>query len=161
MTAHLRRHGEVCIVVLREGPQGLWAQEVQDLGIAHGYVREVAILVNGIPAVWARSATSACAVKGAWRALANLGNRPLAELLFEDSAIARSPLRAHRIPRHGAVETHVHRAWTRGPKMDASTFVPVWARSSVFTHRGQALRVYEAFAPWFLQRHRPVNGRYL
>lgn len=152
LTAQLRRHGEVRIVVLREGAQALGLDERLDLGIRCGYVREVVILVNGVPAVWARSATSLAAIQGAWRALVNLGNRPLAELLFEDSAIARSPLQPHHLVRHGPDTQQVRQAWTRLLQAPMPAFVPTWARSSVFLHHGQRLRVYEAFAPWILQK---------
>lgn len=150
LTAQLRRHGVVRIVVLREGHQALWAQERRDLRLPGAYVREVAILVNGRTAVWARSATSAQAVKGPWRALASLGSRPLAELLFHDRSIARSPLRAERVHRHSPDQRHMHRGLLRAPE-SVQAFRPTWGRSSVFQRQGQALRVYEAFAPWVLE----------
>lgn len=150
LTAHLRRVGDVRIVVLREGPQSLWIQERRDLGIPCGYVREVTILVNGRSAVWARSATSTVAVKGPWRALASLGSRPLAELLFHDRGISRSPLQPQDVGGCSPDQVHIARALQEAP-LGVTAFRPAGARSSVFMRQGQALRVYEAFAPWILE----------
>ena len=149
LTAQLRRHGTVRIVVLGEGHQTLWPQERRDLNLAVAYVREVLILVNSRPAVWARSATSVHAVQGPWRALASLGSRPLAELLFHDRSISRSTLRAEPVRRCGPDSGHIRRVLRRAPD-GLAPFRPAWARSSVFSRAGQSLRVYEAFAPWVL-----------
>lgn len=140
LTARLRQHGVVQVVVVRQGTQALWPQEQQDLGCRSGHVREVVLLVDGMPAVWARSATPHAALQGPWKALANLGNRPLAELLFQGRRVQRSPLQSIPLVRHGLMDSRLHKAWT-GP-------LPRWARSSVFWHQGQPLRVMEAFAPW-------------
>ena len=149
LTARLRRHGPVQVVVLSEGVRRLWHAEAVDLRCRVGYVREVAISIHGVPAVWARSATSCVAARGAWQALQVLANRPLAELLFGPRQVQRSRLRAHRIARHGPVDAGLRRSWAR---LAAPAMQPRWARSSVFFRRGAALRVMEAFAPWALGR---------
>jgi chorismate--pyruvate lyase len=149
LTAQLHRHGAVRVMVLREGRQPLWRQERRDLGWATGHVREVLILVNARPAVWARSVTSTQAVKGPWRALASLGSRPLAELLFHDRSISRSALRCEPVLRSTPDAGHIRRAMALLPP-DLTSFQPRWARSSVFSHHGLPLRVYESFAPWVL-----------
>jgi chorismate--pyruvate lyase len=132
------------VQVQREGNQRLWPMEQRDLGCRSGYVREVVLLLDGVPVVWARSSTSHAALKGPWKAMARLGNRPLAELLFQGQGVRRAPLQSHRLARHGPADTRVRNQWERLAP-DATT--PRWARSSVFWHRGQALRVLEAFAP--------------
>ncbi|MDT8990386.1 chorismate lyase [Curvibacter sp. APW13] len=149
LTAQLRRFGSVRIVVLHEGLQALWPQERRDLHVACGYVREVLILVNERPAVWARSATLPHAVKGPWRALANLGSRPLAELLFHDRSISRSALRCEPVPCCSLDAGHIRRAMVHLPQ-GLARIAPRWARSSVFSRHGLPLRVYESFAPWVL-----------
>jgi chorismate--pyruvate lyase len=121
-----------------------------DLQARCGYVREVILLVDGKAAVWARSATLRHAVQGPWRALANLGSRPLAELLFQGRSISRSPLRSHHTARHGPAAIHIRNSLGNHLRPAQSSFSPRWARSSVFGHQGQPLRVYEAFAPWLL-----------
>lgn len=151
LTARLRDHGTVEVVVLRQGAQRLWPQEQDDLNCRSGHVREVALLVNGIPAVWARSAASHAALQGPWKALANLGNRPLAELLFQGRHIERNRLKPQHFSRHGLMECQLRRSWVGLHGTMSASLLPRWARSSVFSRQGQPLRVLEAFAPWITQ----------
>jgi len=155
LTARLRCLGHVEVVVLRQGSQSLWRQEQVDLNCHSGHVREVALLVNGIPSVWARSTTSHAALQGPWKALANLGNRPLAELLFQVRHIERDPLQTHYLKRHGMAERQLRDSWAELHGAMSAIQLPRWGRSSVFWRHGQPLRVFEAFAPWVgqLQRH--------
>jgi chorismate--pyruvate lyase len=148
LTSRLRVYGHIEVVVLAQGSSRLWQQEQFDLQCPSGHVREVMLLLDGRPAVWARSATSHRAITGAWRALRGLGNRPLAELLFSGSRVCRSPLLPHHLIRTSAEEKHMRTQWTRLPGEQHSMPAPRWARSSVFWRHGQPLRVMEAFAPW-------------
>jgi chorismate lyase len=147
LTARLRCFGEVRVLLLRQGPGALWPLERADLHQRCGYVREVVLLVNGRPAVWARSATSLAAITGPWRAMQGLGTRPLAELLFAKRQVRRAPLQLHHLPRHGLMHNHMRRQWQAMAPAAAAEW-PHWARSSVFWHQGHALRVMEAFSPW-------------
>ena len=90
LTARLRQFGPVQVQVQRQGHMALWVPEQQDVRQRGGYVREVVLLLNGRPAVWARSVTSMAASRGPWRALQGLGTRPLAELLFAARPVARA-----------------------------------------------------------------------
>ncbi len=148
LTARLRAHGVVEVRVQRQGSQRLWPEERRDLACRSGHVREVVLLLDGVPVVWARSATSNRALHGPWKALTGLGARPLAELLFQRSHVCREPLRIQQLARHGRAEARLRAAWP-GP-------LPRWARSSVFWQHGQPLRVMESFAPWVeeLDAHR-------
>jgi chorismate--pyruvate lyase len=122
--------------------------EQQDLGTRSGYVREVALLLDGVPVVWARSATPLHAIQGPWRAIQGLGTRPLAELLFEGRRVERAPLRAHHLVKSSPLQRHARNQWLALAQVHAQADVPRWARSSVFWHKGQPLRVMEAFSPW-------------
>lgn len=147
LTARLRRLGSVQVQVQQQGAMALWPLEQAELGLLCGYVREVLLLLDGRPAVWARSATSLAAAQGPWRALQGLGTRPLAELLFAQRPVQRAALQVHHLPRCGRMHSHIRRQWQQlepaGPDV-----LPHWARSSVFWHQGHGLRVMEAFAPW-------------
>jgi len=156
LTARLRGLGEVKVTRLRQGPQALHALEQRLLGVSHGHVREVLLWVDERPAVWARSVVCARGVQGAWRALRGLGNRPLAELLFADRLVRRTPLQAGRPTAHGLQASHLLRGWPQGKGFGLA---PAWWRWSVFTRRGQALLVQEALAPWVLRRTPPNTRR--
>lgn len=155
LTARLRAHGEVEVIVVKQGAAALWPAEQGDLNCRCAYAREVILLLNGRAAVWARSVTPMSAFHGAWKSLAGLGIRPLAELLFEGRSLDRSELVPHRLERQGPVTQWVRQAtgqvsWMAGQSAPALE-LPIWGRSSVFWRRGQPLRVFEAFAPWVTQ----------
>jgi chorismate--pyruvate lyase len=152
LTARLRGLGAVRVSRLRQGHQLLTPAEQTLLGLRHGHVREVLLWVDERPAVWARSVVSVQGVKGAWRALRGLGNRPLAELLFADRAVRRQPLSARPLKRHERGGAHLRQAWPGG----RAAAPPTWLRWSVFTRRGQVLLVQEAFSPWVLCRPLPA-----
>ncbi len=151
LTSRLRRHGRVEVQVQQQGAMALWAPEQADLQQLCGYVREVVLLLDGRPAVWARSATTLQAIKGPWRAMKGLGTRPLAELLFAARHVEREPLQALHLPKTGAMQRHLGQQWLQLPQQRAQTGIPHWARSSVFWHNGHPLRVMEAFSPWVLR----------
>jgi chorismate--pyruvate lyase len=148
LTSRLRRHGLVEVLVQAQGVMPLWAPEQAELQQRAGYVREVVLLLEGRPAVWARSVTPLHAIKGPWRAMQGLGTRPLAELLFAARYVEREPLQAMRIPSRGLMQNHIDRQWLQLPQHPAQSGMPRWARSSVFRHDGHPLRVMEAFSPW-------------
>ncbi len=147
LTARLRRHGQVTVRVIRQGQARLWPHEQGALGMCHGHVREVLLLIDGRPAVWARSVAALRSVKGPWRAIKGLGSRPLAELLFERRHVLRTPLVGARLHRHSPQWGELCQAWAQTPGAGGDA-PPQWARHSVFERHGQPLQVLEAFAPW-------------
>lgn len=160
LTARLRQLGEVRVIRLRQGHAALRPRERALLASHHGHVREVLLLVDGRPAVWARSAVSAQAAHGAWRAIRGLGTRPLAELLFTDPAVRRAPLYAAPLRQHGAGASQRRRDWQEASPcalhgVTGAEPPPGWIRWSVFMRRQQPLIVQEAFAPWVLQMALP------
>lgn len=158
LTARLRAHGRVTVQVLQQGHRALWPQEQQALGTRAGHVREVMLMVEGRPAVWARSVTPLPAARGAWRAMKGLGTRPLAELLFSHRRVHRGPLQARRLPTASHEGRHVARSW-QAHAAAGQDVAPTWARHSVFRHRGHPLQVLEAFSPWVGQLDAGRPGR--
>lgn len=155
LTARLRQHGAVRVQVISQGRRTLWPQEQRALGCLQGHVREVVLYVDGRPAIWARSSTPLNAVKGPWRAIKGLGNRPLAELLFEHNQVRRDPLIAQALASQSPERRHLARQWARvAPQADAHALAtPIWTRRSVFWHRGHPLQVLESFTPWITLLH--------
>jgi chorismate--pyruvate lyase len=136
------------VQTLQQGVARPLPGEARSLGAAgrRCLVREVVLRVDGVPLVWARTVVQAHAVLGPWRALRGLGTRPLADLLFRDMRVKRSPLRNELHRRGSRWRRHADSAWrdATGEAWPASLLT---ARSSVFTRRGARLRVFEAFAP--------------
>jgi chorismate--pyruvate lyase len=133
--------------VIRQGQGRLWPHEQRALSRYHGHVREVLLLIDGRPAVWARSVAPLGSVKGPWRAIKGLGSRPLAELLFERRHVLRTPLVGARLHRHSPQWGELRQAWPT-PHGAGEDALPQWARHSVFERHGHPLQVLEAFAPW-------------
>jgi len=159
LTARLRAHGQVDVVVVFQGSARLWPIEARDLRQRNGHVREVILRIDGRPAVWARSTTPHRALRGPWKALRGLGTRPLAELLFSRRHVCREPLVSHHPRRHSLAVTHLHRQWAGLMPGQPAHEAPNWARSSVFWRSGQPLRVLEVFAPWVTALNAHELGR--
>lgn len=137
------------VQTLRQGPARLHRSERMELGVrAHGrsWVREVLLRVDGVALVWARSVAPRASLAGPWRALLGLGSRPLADLLFNEPRVTRTPLACERLHAGGPLRTRLARQWR------AATGEPPprgmrWARSSVFRKHGAPMRVMEVFSP--------------
>lgn len=160
LTQRLRQLGEVKVCIQSQKSRRLWPSEQQALGVRSGHVREVILCVNGLAVVWARSATTHRGLKGAWRSLKGLGNRALAELLFSHQQVRRGPLKRHPWRAHGPEMSRAWRQWKQDARQGLQqgtvpTAAPRPARASVFWHKGEPLRVMEAFSGHLLRVPRP------
>lgn len=113
------------------------------LGMAAGpraYVREVMLMCDEVPTVFAHSVLPLAGLRGGWNGITRLGSRSLGEALFRNRRIARQTL-AYRCVRRGHP---LHRAVSA-----QLTAVParLWTRRSVFCLNGHPLLVTEVFLP--------------
>lgn len=127
--------------------------EARLLGLRAGeraWVREVLLVAEGRPVVFARSLLPRRNVRGAWNLFHGIGSRPLGEALFADPAISRLPLACRRLDRRDA---RYHRALVALTRHAPAQAMPraLWARRSIFLLRGRALMVSEAFLPSILE----------
>jgi chorismate--pyruvate lyase len=123
------------------------------LGLRPGeraWVREVLLVADGRPVVFARSLLPRRNVRGAWNLFHGMGSRPLGQALFADPAISRLPLACWRLDRRDA---RYHRALAALTRHAPAQSLPrtLWARRSIFLLRGSALMVSEAFLPEILE----------
>lgn len=137
--------GRFAVTPQAEGWQVLRDDECAALGVtpgSEGWVREVYLLGADRPWVFARSVAARVALEGFTTVLAELGRRPLGELLFSDPAFARGPLQASRYPA----------AWLpigiRRPGL--------WGRRSCFQRKTLKVLVAEVFLP-DLWRHQGID----
>lgn len=150
LTAHLRTLGQVQVRVTREAVDMPWSDECAALGLApreRAWVREIVLEVDGVPFVAAHSATPLEASHGVWQAMRRLRTRPLAELLYSDSGVARSALVSRRVSaRH---PLHALAAREIGETGSACAHAPhaFVARRSVFERHGKPLLVTECMLP--------------
>lgn len=142
LTAGLRRLGHVHLRVCRESMEHLPAAWAGEAGLAAGcavWWREIIMSIDGIPAVQACSFTPRAASLGPWKAMRGLGQRPLADILYQDPLIQRSRFRFGRLRARQA-----SRPWVGVP---ANALI--LARHSVFMRLEQPLLVAEYFLPEF------------
>ncbi|HZZ04151.1 chorismate--pyruvate lyase family protein [Paraburkholderia sp.] len=144
LTAHLRTLGVVVVRVTREAVALPWADEHAALDLvsrAPVWVREVVLSVDGVPFVAAHSIAPLAASVGVWQATRRLRTRPLAELLYSDSSVARSSLVSRRLTARHPLYRLAMREIGRVPP---HTLV---ARRSVFERHGEPLMVTECMLP--------------
>ena len=168
LTQGLRALGVLTLRVLSEKVCRASQDEATRLALPTGHAlwqREVCMSILGVDCVVARSVTPLKASSGHWQAVRQLRNRPLADILYHDRAIARSDFEFTTLkfgmPLYPltALTRHVslHRLATSGlgvPLCQPSQAAPashtrVYARRSVFVRSTQPLLVAEAFLPAF------------
>jgi chorismate--pyruvate lyase len=144
LTAHLRTLGAVAVRVTCEAVAMPWADEHAALDVAPRapvWVREVVLSVDDIPFVAAHSIAPLAASVGVWQAMRRLRTRPLAELLYSDSSVARSSLVSRRL-------TACHPLYRLAAcEIDADHPQALVARRSVFERHGAPLMVTECMLP--------------
>ncbi|MBA1333384.1 chorismate--pyruvate lyase, partial [Candidatus Endoriftia persephone str. Guaymas] len=103
-------------------------------------VREVELLCDEVPWVFARTLIPASTLRGAARRLTLLGDKPLGAVLFSDSRIKRGRTQVARLqPRHRLFSA---------ASVDLQP-VPdeLWGRRTLFHVSGRPLLVNEIFLP--------------
>ena len=144
LTAHLRRLGPVVVQVRREQKGLAWTDEYRALGLPRClpvWVREVVLVVDAKPYVYARSLTPLIASRTAWQAVRRMGTRPLADLLFRDRSVMRSDLASRRI----TSQHPLYRRASAAAKPHPSH--ALLARRSVFVRHGAPLLITECLLP--------------
>lgn len=112
-----------------------WERNALRLPARHvALVREVALLCNEKPLVYARSVLPTSTLTGENRRLKHLGNKPLGAALFDSPSLERDPL----------VIAPIHRLKTNAT---ISKKNPAYARCSVFYLNNKPLLVSEIFLP--------------
>lgn len=116
------------------------ARPLQEIAL----VRQVRLLCDEHPWVFARTVIPLTSLHGKLRRLALLGTRPLGEVLFADPRMQRQPLEVARItPRH-----RLYRMATMAQEKNSPS---IWGRRSVFRLQDKPLLVSEFFLPSLLR----------
>lgn len=123
---------EACLLSLRPDEQAL--------------IRQVYLLCNERPWVYARTIIPAMTLKGSRQRLASLGSRPLGDILFGDRNTPRSVVEIAKI----SPQEKLFSLATQDT-LDPGEFI--WGRRSVFTVEGNPLLVVEVFLPEITPYH--------
>lgn len=145
LTARIRaRCVRFSLQVISQGKRSVMPDERAALGVHHHgelWVREVLLIADGVPVVFARSLVPATVIPASWHLLHRLGGKPLANVLFNDPRVVRSPLEAARLDTRDSRWHYAARATGR------SDLPPLWARRSAFRRIGNPLLITEVFLP--------------
>ena len=107
------------------------------------FSREVLLYCDGKAMVFARTVIPKRALKGPLSRLANLGEKPLGEILFSDPRIHRKDLELSRL-RPGQSLYELATSAVALPRHSAAV---IWARRSTFVYHQKQLLVSEIFLP--------------
>lgn len=144
LTRHLGAFGCVTVRVMRERVGTAWSDEARVLRVARRapvWIREVVLAVDGVAVVAAHSVTPLNASRGVWQAMRRLRTRALAELLYADMTVTRSPLVSRRVGR-------AHPLYRLAlAELGAARPHACIARRSVFVRHRLPLMVTECFLP--------------
>jgi chorismate--pyruvate lyase len=108
------------------------------------YSREVFLLADAQPVVFAHSACAQQNLRGAWRSMRGLGNRSLGSLLFTHPLVTRQPL-------HYQALRSTHPLYRRAANALKNPPPILYARRSLFTLHNAPLLVTEVFLPEILR----------
>ena len=150
LTARVKaRCDQFSVHLLRQKLGQALRDEAVLLGLRAGervWVREVLLIADGRPVVFARSLLPARNVRGAWNLFQGFGARPLGAALFSDVAITRAPLACTRLD---ARDARYHRARSAlcAQTPPVSLTRALWGRRSLFCRHERALMVSEFFLP--------------
>lgn len=143
LTARLQANGCFAVVPGRRGLLMATADEARLLRLSRPqrvYVREVQLLVDGVPRVLARSLTPLRGLRRSWGAVRGLGTRPLGAALWSNPRVQRGCMRYATLRQLHSLYRHLQHEFSQLPPR-----LP--ARRSCFWLAGQPLLVMEAFLP--------------
>lgn len=104
------------------------------------WVREVLLVADSVPVVFAHSILAPRDLAGAWQMAQGIGRQPLGAALFADPEIERGPLQAARL-------TASHPLQRQAAAAAGGILPALWARRSRFCRHGRPLLVTEVFLP--------------
>ena len=119
------------------------SNEARALGMrrsSHVLVRQVQLLCNDVPWVYARTVIPRRTLTGRQRRLAHLKSRSLGAMLFADPTMRRGELQLVRLTARDKLHAIVTQRIDQAPAV-------MWGRRSVFTLSNKPLLVSEIFLP--------------
>ncbi|MDP1658201.1 MAG: chorismate lyase [Methylotenera sp.] len=106
-------------------------------------IREVLLMGDNQPVVFAHSVLPRASLRGAWNGLGRLGNKPLGATLFANPKVKRTPLSYKKLTPNHALYQYATQYLTQKPSY-------LWARRSIFSLNCANIMVTEVFLPQLL-----------
>ena len=125
----------------------------------HALQRDVLLVCDGVPVVFAHSVLPNQSLRGDWRGLGCLGSKPLGATLFANPKVQRTPLTYKKLSSHHRLYQRILRYQLANHQIHSQLLKlgqPLWARRSVFSLRSSNLGqtkilVTEVFLPTILK----------
>ncbi len=111
-------------------------------------IREVLLMGENQPVVFAHSVLPRASLRGAWHRLGRLGNKPLGATLFANPKVKRTALSYKKLTPNHALYQHATRHLMQ--KSEESLPRYLWARRSIFSLSCANIMVTEVFLPQLL-----------
>ncbi len=144
LTARLqKRYADFKVQAVRVTAQKPSHEEASLLHIAareNAQIREVLLFGNARAVVFAHSVLPRKSLRGAWRSLGRLGNKPLGAVLFANPNVKRTPLAYKKLSFNHALYQAAVRHLSDRPEH-------LWARCSKFSLNCASIMVVEIFLP--------------
>jgi chorismate lyase len=109
----------------------------------HALIREVLLIGNNQPVVFAHSVLPRTSLRGPWNGLGRLGTKPLGATLFANPKVKRTPLSYKKLSPHHPLFKHATAHLAFKP-------AHLWARRSIFSLNCAKILVTEVFLPQLL-----------
>lgn len=103
-------------------------------------IREVLLMGNSQPVVFAHSVLPRTSLRGSWNGLGRLGNKPLGATLFANPKVRRTQLSYKKLSFNHTLYQHAIEHLTTRPEY-------LWARRSIFSSNCANIMVTEVFLP--------------
>ncbi len=123
----------------------------------YALIREVLLMGDNHPVVFAHSVLPRASLRGAWHGLGRLGNKPLGATLFANPKVKRTPLEYKKLPRQHPISMRVSRmnnqlqlVYSAGTTLAVAGHMSIapktlWARRSIFSLNCANIMVTEIF----------------
>jgi|GEM_PF-149585 len=155
LTARLCSLGTVTVKIQQECSESASAEDAVCLSIASGeavWRRDICLLVDVEPMVVAYSVTPLSESITNWKAMRQLGTRPLADILYGDRAVSRSRFSYRLVTPDDLL---YRQASSACPELATQE---LWARRSLFVRNSAPLLVVECFLPGLWRKALSASG---
>lgn len=112
-------------------------------------IREVLLMGDNQPVVFAHSVLPRASLRGAWNGLGKLGNQPLGATLFANPKVRRTALSYKKLTPGHVLYQHATRHLTQNIEVRKPSYL--WARRSIFSLSCANIMVTEVFLPQLLE----------
>jgi len=142
--------GRLELLLLRQRLARPLPDEVGLLNLRRGeraWVREVLLLADGAPVLYAHSVARPASLRTAWRPLARIGLKPVGDAIFERHGLQRGAIRVRCLGPGDRLHRAAGLALAEQVGRLAAPPAALWARRSPFVYAGHALWITEVFLP--------------